>query len=88
MNIELKGNPDLIRSVEEGSRLLLSDINSSEEKVLTFLLEEISESDRASVTKEGNSCHICFGNPLSIFVFLITSSIIVEKIFLWKNALF
>ena len=67
MNIELKGNPDLIRSVEEGSRLLLSDINSSEEKVLTFLLEEISESDRASVTKEGNSCHICFREPAQYF---------------------
>ena len=67
MNIELKGNPDLIRSVEEGSRLLLSEHKSSEEKVLTVLLEEAPESKSTSITKEGNSCHICFREPVQYF---------------------
>ena len=67
MNIELKGNPDLIRSVEEGSRLLLSEHKSSEEKVLTVLLEEAPESKNTSITKEGNSCHICFREPVQYF---------------------
>ena len=67
MNIELKGNLDLIRSVEEGSRLLLSEHKSSEEKVLTVLLEEAPESKSTSITKEGNSCHICFREPVQYF---------------------
>ena len=67
MNIELKGNPDLIRSVEEGSRLLLSEHKSSEEKVLTVLLEEAPESKSTSITKDGNSCHICFREPVQYF---------------------
>ena len=39
MNLEFKGKPELIRSVEEGSRLLLSENNSNQDGSLTIILE-------------------------------------------------
>ena len=49
MNVEFKGNPELIRSVEEGSRLLLSENSSSQVATLTIILEKSPEDARASV---------------------------------------
>ena len=67
MNVEFKGNPELIRSVEEGSRLLLSENSSSQEASLTIILEKSPEAAKASVEKKDRSCTIRFQDPVLYF---------------------
>ena len=42
MNLKFNGDQDLIRSVEEGSRLLLSEKNRDQAAAMTFFLEKAS----------------------------------------------
>ena len=67
MNISFRGDQDLIRSVEEGSRLLLSEKNPGEIPEMTFLLEESPEGGGISVEKKGGACTIRFREPAQYF---------------------
>lgn len=67
MNISFRGNQDLIRSVEKGSRLLLSEKNLGEIPAMTFLLEESPENAVSSIEKKGDACTIRFQEPAQYF---------------------
>ena len=64
MNLEFKGKPELIRSVEEGSRLLLSENNNNQDGSLTIILEESLDAAKTSIEKKDHSCTIRFQDPV------------------------
>ena len=60
MNLEFKGKPELIRSVEEGSRLLLSENNNNQDGSLTIILEESLDAAKTSIEKKRPFLHHSF----------------------------
>ena len=87
MNLEFKGKPELIRSVEEGSRLLLSENNNNQDGSLTIILEESLDAAKASIEKKTIPAPFVSRIRFSTSVFLIMSFITAEKISLWKKIL-
>lgn len=67
MNIAFHGNQDLIRSVEEGSRLLLAEENRDEKDPMTFQLEMSPENAGSSIEKKSGTCTIRFQEPSQYF---------------------
>lgn len=67
MNLKFNGDQDLIRSIEEGSRLLLSEKNQDETAAMTFSLEKTPEDAGSSVVKKGDTCTVRFQEPAQYF---------------------
>ena len=67
MKLEFNGNQDLIRSVEEGSRLLLSEKKQDETAAMTFSLEKVPEDAGSSIVKKGDTCTVRFQEPAQYF---------------------
>ncbi|HJD29302.1 MAG TPA: beta-N-acetylhexosaminidase [Candidatus Blautia avicola] len=67
MNLKFNGDQDLIRSVEEGSRLLLSEKNRDQAAAMTFFLEKASEDSGSSAVKKGGTCTVRFQEPAQYF---------------------
>ena len=67
MNLKFNGDQDLIRSIEEGSRLLLSEKNQDGTAAMTFSLEKAPEDAGSSVVKKGDTCTIRFQEPAQYF---------------------
>lgn len=67
MNISFHGNQDLIRFVEEGSRLLLSEKKIYGKDSMTFHLEWGSENAGSSIEKKSGTCTIRFQEPAQYF---------------------
>lgn len=67
MNLKFNGDQDLIRSIEEGSRLLLSEKNQDETAAMTFSLEKAPEDASSSIVKKGDTCTVRFQEPAQYF---------------------
>lgn len=67
MNLKFNGDQDLIRSIEEGSRLLLSEKNQDGTAAMTFSLEKAPEDAGSSVVKKGDTCTVRFQEPAQYF---------------------
>ena len=67
MNLKFNGDQDLIRSIEEGSRLLLSEKNQDETAAMTFSLEKAPEDAGSSIVKKGDTCTVRFQEPAQYF---------------------
>ena len=67
MNLKINGDQDLIRSIEEGSRLLLSEKNQDGTAAMTFSLEKAPEDAGSSVVKKGDTCTVRFQEPAQYF---------------------
>ena len=67
MNLKFNGDQDLIRSIEEGSRLLLSEKNQDGTAAMTFSLEKTPEDAGSSVVKKGDTCTVRFQEPAQYF---------------------
>ena len=67
MNLKFNGDQDLIRSIEEGSRLLLSEKNQDGTAAMTFSLEKAPEDAGSSIVKKGDTCTVRFQEPAQYF---------------------
>ena len=67
MNLKFNGDQDLIRSIEEGSRLLLSEKKQDGTAVMTFSLEKAPEDASSSIVKKGDTCTVRFQEPAQYF---------------------
>ena len=67
MNLKFNGDQDLIRSIEEGSRLLLSEKKQDETAAMTFSLEKAPEDASSSIVKKGDTCTVRFQEPAQYF---------------------
>ena len=67
MNLKFNGDQDLIRSIEEGSRLLLSEKKQDETAAMTFSLEKVPEDAGSSIVKKGDTCTVRFQEPAQYF---------------------
>lgn len=67
MNLKFNGDQDLIRSIEEGSRLLLSEKNQDGTAAMTFSLEKVPEDAGSSIVKKGDTCTVRFQEPAQYF---------------------
>lgn len=67
MNLKFNGDQDLIRCVEEGSRLLLSEKNRDQAAAMTFFLEKSPKDAGSSAVKKGGTCTVCFQEPAQYF---------------------
>lgn len=67
MNLKFNGDQDLIRSIEEGSRLLLSEKKQDGTATMTFSLEKAPEDASSSIVKKGDTCTVRFQEPAQYF---------------------
>ena len=67
MNLKFNGDQDLIRSIEEGSRLLLSEKKQDGTAAMTFSLEKAPEDASSSIVKKGDTCTVRFQEPAQYF---------------------
>ena len=67
MNLKFNGDQDLIRSIEEGSRLLLSEKKQDGTAAMTFYLEKAPEDASSSIVKKGDTCTVRFQEPAQYF---------------------
>ena len=67
MNLKFNGDQDLIRSIEEGSRLLLSEKKQDGTAAMTFSLEKAPEDAGSSIVKKGDTCTVRFQEPAQYF---------------------